>query len=60
MAIDPFTKYVMAQAVPAATATNAAKVLVKKVFLVHGCPEEILSDLGTHSTGKLFQEILKL
>lgn len=60
LAIDPFTKYVMAQAVPAATSANAAKFLVNRVFLIHGCPEEILSDLGTHFTGRLFQEILRM
>ena len=53
-AIEAFTKFVIARAVSANTALNAAKLLVTKVFLVHGCPQEILSDLGTHFTGSLF------
>jgi transposase InsO family protein len=60
LAIDPHTKYVIAKAVPHATAVAAATFLVNNVILVHGAVKEILTDRGTHFTGAVMQEILRL
>ena len=60
LAICPMTKYIMVRPVSNATAINAAHFLVEKVILTHGCVSEILTDRGTHFTGSMMHQLLKL
>ena len=48
------TKFVIAKAVPAATAAAAGSLLINQIVLTHGCFEELLTDrvlLLTQSSG---------
>ena len=60
LATCPMTKFVIAKAVPAATAAAAANFLVNQVVIVHGCFEELLTDRGTHFTGDVMKQVVKL
>ena len=60
LAVEPLTKYIIARAVPAVTSAQVAHFLVERVFLVHGCAKEVVSDRGTAFTGTLSQQIFKL
>lgn len=55
-----FTKYVIAEALPAAAAANAAKYLAEDVILKHGMIEELLTDRGSHFTGTVMQQVIEL
>ena len=49
----------IAKAIRSATAAAAA-YLFAHIILVHGCVEEILTDLGSHFKGSVLQQVLKL
>ena len=55
-----FSKYMVMIPMPDATAETIAKFLVKRFICIHGCPEIILTDLGTNFVSKLFREVAKL
>lgn len=58
--ICPFTKYVNARAVTAATSVNAARFLLENVILKHGMVRKVLTDRGTHFLGSFMREISAL
>ncbi|XDV15093.1 hypothetical protein PO909_015233 [Leuciscus waleckii] len=58
--MDRFTRWVEAFPTRTCTAEAAARVMVEEVFPRWGLPYEIDSDNGTHFTGKLMKEAMKL
>jgi Integrase zinc binding domain len=60
LAFCPLTEFIMARAVPAATAAHAAHFLCERVILTHGCVKKILTDRGSHFCGSMMQQIRKL
>jgi len=58
--IDHFTKWVELFPMRNQEAATIAKILVDRVFCVHGCPLQILSDQGPNFESCLFQEICRL
>lgn len=58
LAIGPFSKFIIAKAVPNATAQSAAQFSVNCVILVHGCLHEAYTDRGAHFTDHMLQEVL--
>lgn len=57
---DLLSKFVITKATHDNKALTAAKVLVEEVILKFGAPNQILTDNGSHFTGKLFEEITSL
>ena len=55
--IDHFTKWVELFPMKNQEASTVAKLLVDRVFCVHGCPLQILSDRGANFESNLFQEL---
>ena len=55
--IDHFTKWVEMFPMKNQEAATVAKILVDRVFCVHGCPLQILSDRGPNFESNLFQEL---
>ncbi|KAF5196167.1 Pol polyprotein, partial [Thalictrum thalictroides] len=53
VAIDNFTRWVEAKAVPANTDKNTAKFLTNQVIYRHGCPQNLLHDNGANYISKL-------
>jgi len=58
--IDHFTKYAFAFPVRNHEARTVVKYLVKRVFLIHGVPLQLLSDRGAEFEGHIFQEVCEL
>jgi len=58
--IDHFTKWVKLMPMRNQEASTVAKLLVERVFCVHGCPIQILTDQGPNFESTLFQELCKL
>jgi transposase InsO family protein len=57
---DHLSKFVIAKAIPTATASEAAKFLVEDVIFKYGhVPKHILSDQGSHFQNNLIQAITK-
>ncbi|CAF1480231.1 unnamed protein product [Adineta ricciae] len=54
---DNLSKYVIAQALPDCTARSAAQFLIDRFILLHGSPERILTDNGTHFNNTLLRAI---
>ena len=48
VAIDYFTKWPEARAIPEATAKEVSKFIYEDIICRHGCLEKILSDNGSH------------
>jgi len=57
---DYLTRYVITEAIPADTTEEVIKVLVEKVFTIHGPPSKLLSDRGGQFLSKIAQQIYKL
>ncbi|KAK2899766.1 hypothetical protein Q8A73_012895 [Channa argus] len=57
VAMDYFTKWAEAYAVPDQTATTAAQRLVEDMFSRFGVPEELHSDQGRNFESRLFAEV---
>lgn len=57
VAMDYFTKWPEAYAVPDQSATTAAKCLVEEMFARFGVPSELHSDQGRNFESRLFQEV---
>ena len=60
VAVDHFSKWVECKAVKSATAANAATFFVEQICNRFGAPKRVLSDRGSHFTGALFRNVLKL
>ena len=60
IAMDYFTKWPEAFAIPNQEATTVAKVLVEEFFCRFGVPLEIHSDQGRNFESTVFQEVCKL
>ena len=58
--IDHFSKWVEIMPMRNQEASTVAKLLVDRVFSVHGCPLQILSDRGPNFESSLFQELCRL
>ena len=59
-AIDCFTRYVEAVAIPNKEATTVARALVENVFCRYGLPLQLLSDQGKEFDNTLLQELCRL
>ena len=57
VAIDHFSKWVEAKAIPAPTAKHTARFIVSHILANHGCPHTILTDNGTNFTSDLLVEL---
>ena len=57
--VDHFTKWVEMFPMRNQEATTVAKLLVDRVFCVHGCPLQILTDRGANFESQLFQELCR-
>ena len=58
--VDQFSRWVEAYPTKTGTALHTAKSLVKDFFPRWGIAEWIHSDRGTHFTGQVVQEVMKL
>lgn len=58
VAVDMFTKWPEARAVPEATATQVAQFVYEEIICRHGCPQKILTDRGTHFNNQLVAELM--
>src|SRR6185437_14449424 len=58
VAIDYFTKWPEAKAVPEATAKETSKFIFEDIVCKHGCPQKILSDRGSHFNNQVIQELM--
>lgn len=58
--IDHFTKWTEMFPMRNQEATTIAKILFDRVLCVHGCPLQILSDMGPNFESNLFQELCRL
>ena len=54
---DNLSKYVIAQALPDCTAKSAAQFLIDRFILLHGAPERLITDNGTHFNNHLLRAI---
>lgn len=57
---DLLSRYVIAKATRDNSALEAAKVLVDEVILRYGCPNQLLTDNGSHFTSRLFNQVTSL
>ncbi|CAF1364975.1 unnamed protein product [Rotaria sordida] len=57
---DRLFGYVFATASPTNTAQDTARILMEKIILVHGPPDILITDQGTHFKNELLQAISKL
>ncbi|CAF1472839.1 unnamed protein product, partial [Rotaria sordida] len=57
---DRLSGYVFATASPTNTAQDTARILMEKIILVHGPPDILITDQGTHFKNELLQAISKL
>uniref|UniRef100_H3AA81 Integrase catalytic domain-containing protein n=1 Tax=Latimeria chalumnae TaxID=7897 RepID=H3AA81_LATCH len=58
--IDLLSKWVEAFPITNCKAKTTAKILVEQVFSRWGLPISIESDQGTHFTGEIFQEVMRM
>jgi transposase InsO family protein len=56
VAIEYFSRWPIARAVPAATSTEVNRFLMEEVFTVYGRPDAILTDNGTHFTDQVLRD----
>ena len=59
IAVDYFTRFLFARAVPAATSAHALDFVKREIVHVFGWPRAIYSDNGSHFTGGPFPEALR-
>src|SRR5688572_22623507 len=57
VAMDYFTKWPEAKAIPNAQAKTVARFIFDEIICRHGVPKEILSDRGTHFNNNLIEEL---
>ena len=57
VAIDYFTKWPEARAIPEATAKEVTKFIYEDIICRHGCPQRILSDRGSHFNNQLVEDL---
>ncbi|CAF1317570.1 unnamed protein product [Rotaria sordida] len=57
---DRLSGYVFAKASPTNTAQDSARILMEEIILVHGSPDVIITDQGTHFQNELMQAISHL
>ncbi|CAF4500057.1 unnamed protein product, partial [Rotaria sp. Silwood2] len=57
---DRLSGYVFAKASPTNTAQDTARILMEEIILVHGSPDTIITDQGTHFKNELLQAISNL
>lgn len=57
---DLLSRYVIAKPTRDNSALEAAKVLVDEVILKYGCPNQLLTDNGSHFTSRLFNHVTSL
>ncbi|CAF4801563.1 unnamed protein product, partial [Rotaria sp. Silwood2] len=57
---DRLSGYVFAKAPPTNTAQDTARILMEEIILVHGSPDTIITDQGTHFKNELLQAISNL
>ncbi|CAF4653284.1 unnamed protein product, partial [Rotaria sp. Silwood2] len=57
---DRLSGYVFAKASPTNTAQDTARILMEDIILVHGSPDTIITDQGTHFKNELLQAISNL
>jgi len=58
--LDHFTKYAFAFPVRSHDVITVAKLLVERVFLVYGVPNQLLSDRGAEFEGSVMTEVCRL
>jgi hypothetical protein len=58
VAVDYFTKWPEAKAVPEATAEQVALFIYEYIICRHGCPTKILSDRGTHFNNQMIKDLM--
>jgi len=56
--LDHFTKWAEAFPIPNQKAQTIARILVEEYICRYGCPERLLSDLGTNFMSNLAKEII--
>ena len=56
---DYMTKWPEAKALPEATKERVTEFLYKEIICRHGCPEEIISDRGSHFDNELVTELCR-
>src|SRR3989337_1276046 len=59
VAIDYFTKWPEARAIPNAKAETVAAFIFEEIICRHGVPKEILSNRGTHFNNALIDELCR-
>ena len=59
VAMDYFTKWPEARAIPNAKAETVAAFIFEEIICRHGVPKEILSDRGTHFNNALIDELCR-
>ena len=59
VAIDYFTKYPEAKAIPEATAKEVSEFIYEDIICRHGCPQKILSDRGRHFNNQVIENLTK-
>ncbi|CAF5103517.1 unnamed protein product, partial [Rotaria sp. Silwood1] len=57
---DRLSGYVFAKASPTNTAHDTVRILMEEIILVHGSPDTIITDQGTHFKNELLQAISHL
>ena len=57
VAIDYFTKWPEAKAIPNATAKEVSIFIFEEIICRHGCPQKILTDRGSHFNNQLIKEL---
>ena len=60
IAVDYFTKFCIAKAIPDFTALTTAKLVFEEIFCKMGTPKSIVSDKGVNFQSNLFQQLCKL
>src|SRR6266498_5833897 len=56
MAMDYFTKWLIAKAIKEATAKTVSKFIYEKIICKHRCPQVLQSDRGTHFVNRVIQD----
>ncbi len=57
IAMDYFTKWLIAKAIKEATAKIVSKFIYEKIICKHGCFQVLQSDQGTHFVNKVIQDL---
>lgn len=59
VAIDSFTKWSIAKAMPEATAHNVAKFIYEEILMNYACPSEIITDRGAQFMAEVVEDYLQ-